>query len=377
MRKLLFLFTMLALFVACSDDDDKDNELPIKGVEIPKFEDPVKPGESITIKGEGFTKASEIWFRTIVTRAENTGDVKAVVTEVNSTGITFTAPEVYGNQSVLLKENGKEYELGKMTFEEQSGESGDVEILPKKITKLIVSEDDGSYDEIYDFTYDADGKITSIKETSGNDVTTSTFTYAQDKITIEVRESPCAYDADVTMELKDGRLSVYTRDENQKGDLSTNRYEYTYTSDGYLSKVTGVETDNEDGEKIEDKIEETFSFEQGKLMTYNYESDGYSESEEYTYGSQLNNLNIDLFTCIVWNWQTWSADEGIVLGVLGKRSQYLPSTVKHHNSDDGDWGESLFEYKMKDGYISEITITWKYENGDEDEVDKIQIFYED
>ena len=50
MRKLLFLFTMLAFFIACSDDDDKDNELPIKGLEIPKFENPVKPGESITIK---------------------------------------------------------------------------------------------------------------------------------------------------------------------------------------------------------------------------------------------------------------------------------------------------------------------------------------
>ena len=53
MRKLLFLFTMLAFFIACSDDDDKDNELPIKGLEIPKFENPVKPGESITIKGAG------------------------------------------------------------------------------------------------------------------------------------------------------------------------------------------------------------------------------------------------------------------------------------------------------------------------------------
>lgn len=51
MKKLLFLFTMLALFVACSDDDDKDNESPIKGLEIPKFENPVKPGEAITIKG--------------------------------------------------------------------------------------------------------------------------------------------------------------------------------------------------------------------------------------------------------------------------------------------------------------------------------------
>ena len=52
MRKLLFLFTMLAFFIACSDDDDKDNELPIKGLEIPKFENPVKPGESF-LKQQG------------------------------------------------------------------------------------------------------------------------------------------------------------------------------------------------------------------------------------------------------------------------------------------------------------------------------------
>ena len=157
MKKLLFLFMMLGLFIACSDDDDKDNELPIKGLEIPKFENPVKPGESITIKGEGFTEASEIWFRSIVTRAENTGDVKATVTEVSLTGITFTAPEVYGNQSILLKENGKEYELGKMTFEEQSGESGDVEILPKRIKKIVESFEDGK--NIYEYFYNDEGNV--------------------------------------------------------------------------------------------------------------------------------------------------------------------------------------------------------------------------
>ena len=142
MRKLLFLFTMLAFFIACSDDDDKDNELPIKGLEIPTFENPVKPGESITIKGAGFTDASEIWFRQIISKTAGNGDVKAVVTEVNSTGITFTAPEVYGNQSVLLKENSKEYELGEMTFEEKSS---DVEILPKKISKIIESFEDEDF----------------------------------------------------------------------------------------------------------------------------------------------------------------------------------------------------------------------------------------
>lgn len=186
MRKLLFLFTMLAFFIACSDDDDKDNELPIKGLEIPKFENPVKPGESITIKGAGFTDASEIWFRQIISKTAGNGDVKAVVTDVNSTGITFTTPEVYGNQSVLLKENSKEYELGEMTFEEKSS---DVEILPKKISKIIESFEDedalkGIGKNIYEFSYDDKGRIVSLKVTEDGETEPymSTCTYSSNPI---------------------------------------------------------------------------------------------------------------------------------------------------------------------------------------------------
>lgn len=368
MRKLLFLFTMLALFVACSDDDDKDNELPIKGLEIPKFENPVKPGESITIKGEGFTKASEIWFRTIVTRAENTGDVKAIVSEVNSTGITFTAPEVYGNQSVLLKENGKEYELGKMTFEEQPEEGGDIEILPKKISKVIVSEGE-DYDYTYEYTY-KDEKIVSVKRTDkpSNDITTSTYTYSSDKITIEIHESPISYNANVTLALKDNKLSVYTRNEDEKGDKSAYKYEYTYSGD-YISYVEG----DEDG----DWSKETFSFIEGKFMTYKYETDGYFDFYEYTYDNQLNNLNIDLFTYIAWDWDSWSGEEGFLLEIIGKRSQYLPSSMKWTTEDEEDGQEPteyVFSYKMDGEYITEMTIT---EKTGEKSTTKIQIFYED
>lgn len=358
---------MLALVVACSDDDYKDQELPIKGLEIPTFENPVKPGESITIKGEGFTKASEIWFRTIVTRAENAGDVKAVVIEVNSIGITFTTPEVYGNQSLLLKENGKEYELGKMTFEQQPEESGDVEILPKKISKVIVSDEE---DYTYEYTY-KDEKIVSVKRTEkpSNDITTSTYTYSSDKITIEIHESPISYNASVTLALKDNKLSVYTRNEDEQGDKSVNKYEYTYNGD-YISYVAG----DEDG----DWSKETFSFIEGKFMTYKYETDGYSDFYEYTYDNQLNNLNIDLFTYLARDWDSWSGEEGFLLGIIGKRSKYLPSSMKWTIEDDEEDGrkktEYVFSYKMDGKYITEMTIT---EKTGEKSTTKIQIFYED
>lgn len=57
------------------------------------------------------------------------------------------------------------------------------------------------------------------------------------------------------------RLSVYTRNENEKGDKSAYKYEYTYSGE-YLSNVKG----NEDG----DLSEETFSFVQSKFIAYNY-----------------------------------------------------------------------------------------------------------
>lgn len=365
MKKLLFLFTMLALFVACSDDD-KDNESPIKGLEIPKFENPVKPGEAITIKGEGFTKASEIWFRQIISKATGNSDVKAIVTEVNTTGITFTAPEVYGNQSVLLKENGKEYELGKMTFEEQPEEGGDVEILPKKIKKVILYEEEDYY-TIYEYTY-ADGKIVSVKRTNtpGNDVVTSTYTYSTDKITMLSKTPNGKDDYRIVFDLNNGKLSHYKSNFDEYSDDFT----YTYTGE-YLSKVEGSE------ETPDEKMSETFSFIQGKLTRYVYNSHEYVDIQDYTYNNQLNNLNIDLFTFIAYNFESGSVDEGLLLGIIGKRCQYLPSSMKWTTEDEEDGKETTehtFSYKMDGDYITEMTLIEKGENITDF---KVEIFYED
>ena len=241
---------MLALFVACSDDDDKDNGLPIIGLQFPKFENPVKPGESITIKGEDFTKVSEIWFRTIVIRAENTGDVKAIVTEVNSTGITFTAPEVYSNQSVLLKENGKEYELGKMTFEEKSS---DVEILPKKISKIIFSDKEEK--NIYEFSYDDKGRISSLNiiEDGETEPWKSTYTYSSNHLVIREIGSDNQTE---TYTIENGKATHYKK--TYPAPLS--EFDFKYEGD-YLSQMKG-KSENEY------TITENFLFTGGKLIQH-------------------------------------------------------------------------------------------------------------
>lgn len=381
MKKLLFLFMMFGLFIACSDDDDKANELPVKGIEIPKFENPVKPGASITIKGEGFTKASEIWLRAITTRAENSGDVKAIITDVNSTGITFIAPAVYGNQLVLLKENGKEYELCKITFEEQIGESGDIEILSKKIKRVTVIDVYGDTHEekdIYEYTY-KDGKIISVKESEEGYIEISTYTYAADKITMLYKEfngeNVLVNKCTVTMDLKDDRLSFYTRLYDKKEDEDKEeiwKYEYKYNGE-YLTFVKG----DEDGAQTE----ETFSFVDGNFVTYKYVDDDYFDLYEYSYGNQLNNLNIDLFTFIAQNWDSWSGEDGFLLGVNGKRSKHLPSSMKWTSPVDNDEDEITsetetfeyaFTYEMDGDYITEMTIT---KEGEKETIIKIE--YED
>ena len=369
MRKLLFLFTMLALSVACSDDDDKDNELPIKGLEIPKFENPVKPGESITIKGEGFTKASEIWFRRIISKVAGDEDVKAVVTEVNSTGITFTAPEVYGNQSVLLKENGKEYELGKMTFEEQPEESGDVEILPKKIVKIIESWEDedalnGIGKNIYEFSYDDKGRIASLKVTEDGEEEPwrSIYTYSFNQLVIEEIGGDNQTE---TYTLENGKATHYKK--TYPAPLSEfDEFDFKYEGD-YLSQMKGVS-------ESEYPITENFVFTGGKLIQHKWIDDELNNATlNFTYGQQLNNLNLDLFGIMVLSDGVYIEDL-FLHGITGKRSMYLPKTITVSGIDD-DEGEYKypvsFEYEVKDNYITKIIIE---EDGEKCEY---EIYYED
>lgn len=360
--------------VACSDDDNNDKS-PIKGLEIPQSTTPVKPGASVTIKGEGFTQASEVWFRAIATRAENREDVKATVTEVNANGITFIAPEVYGNQSILLKENGKEFELGKMTFEEEPEEVEDVKILPKKIKEIKVYEELDYY-TIYRYDYNGNGTIKEITkiDMNGAEGDRQTFTYTTNKITSIENDDQ----EDIsTYNLENGRLKSYTWSATYNGETGKETegetYEVDYNGD-YLSTV-----------KITDLYEsqynsnENISFIGGKLMSYDYKypndpvNNGYTKFE---YGTQLNNLNIDLFGIIGECFFDSALEELYLLNVCGKRSNYVPQKMEYHEEgdDDGD-GEPYndtefctFDYQMDGEYISTITVLnedkemdWKFE----------------
>ncbi len=119
MNKLLLIVAIISLsLTSCSEDDNinNDNSIAITEIQLPESdtENPFIAGSSITIKGKGFTKSSEIWFRIVTTKS--TSDVKAVVTAFTDMQIIFTAPDIEGTQSIVHKQHDKEQVLGEMIF---------------------------------------------------------------------------------------------------------------------------------------------------------------------------------------------------------------------------------------------------------------------
>lgn len=348
------------MFIACNDDD-KDDKFPITGLEFPSFENPVKPGDVITIKGSGFTSQSEIWFRSTMSRAD--GDVQANVTGVDDNGITFTAPVVYGKQSVLLKENGDEYTLGEMTFVDETSE---VEILPRKIVKVKeIDAIEPKYFNIYEFTYNTDGTIAKMTcEESGYGSSTITYKYSNGKIT-STRDDKDPYE-EIT--LNDGKVVKFVHGVNDE------RCEYVYTYNGNLlmdSEETYYDGERGDSEKL---------VRDGNCLTrYEYKDNGianYDGSIDFTYNGQLNNLNIDFFYFISENYFDCASMIPLVLNVTGQRSIYLPATMKlsepreREDNDEAflpvkDITNYTFKYEMKDGYITRITLVNTTDNEDE------------
>lgn len=222
--------------VSCSsDDDDKPKtDSPITNLEIPQSssDNPIKSGETITIKGEGFTQTSEIWLRSIT----KSTDVKAEVTLVTASGISFTVSNVSGERSIVLKQSGQEYTLGKMYFDDSSET-----VVKKRITQWIkdgkpffefVYNKDGrlekfneASDAIYTFTYNDAGQLTSVTESdySTKKETSKTVFEYKNATTIVVTKT----------DLEDSETDIQTLTLNEKGQLvkrvaedRSNEFEY-------------------------------------------------------------------------------------------------------------------------------------------------------
>jgi YD repeat-containing protein len=158
MKNVLFVMMLCIGFLSCSDDNDEpQNNTPITNLEIPQSNanNPIKAGETITIKGEGFTQSSEIWLRAVIKSADT--EVKAEVTSVTASGISFNAPSVSGERSIVLKQLGSEYILGQMYFDNENPEPT---IITKRMVKWLSI--DGQMQN--EFIYDDNGRLQKFNE---------------------------------------------------------------------------------------------------------------------------------------------------------------------------------------------------------------------
>ena len=112
MRKLLFIFALLATFVACSDDDDEPVEL-IRNLVVPQGLQTA--GQEVILVGSGFTAESKIQLR--AEGSESTVDAEVV--KVTSGSLIFKSPEdLAGKYTVILVQGGESHELGTVNFTE-------------------------------------------------------------------------------------------------------------------------------------------------------------------------------------------------------------------------------------------------------------------
>lgn len=68
MKKLLFIVFLLAVFIACDDDNDTPTS-PIQNLKMPSSTTAFVTGASLTIEGAGFNDQSQIWLRAAETKA--------------------------------------------------------------------------------------------------------------------------------------------------------------------------------------------------------------------------------------------------------------------------------------------------------------------
>lgn len=242
-KKLLFLMLLCIGFVSCSsDDDDPQTNNPITNLEIPQSssDNPIKAGKSVTIKGEGFTQTSEIWFKVITKSTENQ-DVKAEVTSVNVSGISFRVPDVSGERSIILKQSGQEYTLGKMYFDDSSET-----IVKKRLVKRDFSFN-SSDDEIFEYSYNEGKLAVLLEKMSDGDIYQYNFVYDNDGRLASVHETNYNTKkkvSDKVFEYKDA-LTILAHETYYDDEDDNETVTLTLNEKGFLAKKKSPSTDIE------------------------------------------------------------------------------------------------------------------------------------
>lgn len=331
-------------FISCSDDDNPKTDNPITGLEIPQSssDNPVKSGESVTIKGTGFTQTSEIWLR-VVTKSSESSDVKAEVTSVTASSISFTAPTVSGERVIVLKQSGQEYSLGKIYFED-SNET----IIKKRITQWFR---DGEL--FHEFSYDKDGRLEKFNEAGE----LHEYAYNQNgQLISEIRydEETKKKTSTTVFEYKNATTIVVTKTDHQYPEIDIQTL--TLNEKGQLIKRVCDDQANE------------YEYDVAGNLIKNIDSwlnwDGKEESQTLTYKydekkSYFSNQGVPLWY--------WVYNDGTGFDCYGGANNMIGS------KNDGDFMEAFkFDYD-EDGYP---TVKYEDEEGDGNFTKECEFIYE-
>lgn len=346
MKKLLFalLAWSAACCVGCSDDGP---DCPVKGVVLPESSAtaPIRPGTSVAIRGDGFAADCEIWLR-------GSTEVQAEITAVSSNSLTFVAPAVYGRQQVVLRQDGGSWVLGTLEFPEASA----IELLPRKIVRIVERDiENGLPVSEWETTYRYDDQGRLIGESGGS----RSIVYEARRIVVEDS------DARSILELDNGRAVRIAVTET---DDYTYASDLHYDDDGYLHRLDY----NED----EYRYTQTVSVIEGDLAAYEIkDNEGGRIEKQFTYGTALNNLNLDLFALDVQVDEECEFDLALLLGAGGNRFRRLPTSCTCKVYEDGRLDDS---YTISMAYVMEGAYIKKIRFSTDGEVDyEWELFYEE
>ena len=153
----LMLLTVLSLFAACSDDDEKD--IPTCPVTVSEMAKNAIIGAEYTIKGDGFAQTAKFSFQ------NEAGTTYLEDVQIETAQVIFTIPTTMtaGKYDLMLEQNGS-WKLGEVTL--------NVKELPVTDLKLpssadlggeIIIEGNGYTDEMELFLLSAEGKKVALE----------------------------------------------------------------------------------------------------------------------------------------------------------------------------------------------------------------------
>lgn len=239
--------------------------------------------------------------------------------------------------------------------EKNNGQGSGMEILSKKIVKMISHNDSGSERFIYLYDYDKNNRLSKITEVEedGTVVETSDIVYEDNKVTITNSSS----ENKSVIQLQDGKAVSFI--EYWDGDRIDHTYSYSgkYLSRDYAKYFNGGDSDFEEV-GVADVV---FTVKDANLetMSYVYTSQDKNENvkSRFEYSDLDNNICFDVYFLIL-------NEYPFLLDVAGDRYQKLPAKIIIVDDNGVEKEVTSYTYEVdKDGYITKIIEEMENEDG--------------